>query len=218
MRFLGIALMVISLASCESWDTLTTDELVPEATMERIKAEKAAAKALADNERLTLQKRTFGVLADFVGNTYRGEPVGGGADAVADFQQWEWADEDEPSLLIRHSLSDGSYGGDTVVRGDPETGELSYVYTTTAGFITRGTFSVSDAGTWEAIEDVEGHADITKVRSKGHTRSDGALVSSSEYLKNGKWVPGHSFVYREVEETLEELLAAPKRFKWLPGR
>ncbi len=209
MRVLGLILSVALLASCQSWKALSSDELVPEEAIERIRAKKATeAQSLAE-QRAQRQKETFGILADFVGNTYRGEPTGGSAEAVADIQQWTWADEDAPTLLIQHSLEDGSYGGDTLVRRDAETGELSYVYKTTAGFTTRGTFAVSKAGVWEAVEDVEGHAEITKVRSKGHQRSDGALVSTSEYLKNGRWVPGHSFVYTKSDRTLAEHLEKP---------
>ena len=213
MRLGGIMLTVCLLASCQAWEPLTADELVPEATMERIRAEKAAANQSIADQRAQEQKQTFGILADFVGSTYRGVPVGGGSDAVADIQQWEWADEEASTILIRHSLEDESYGGDTIVRRDEKSGKLSYVYTTTAGFITEGTFDVSDEGTWEAIEDVTGHSDITKVRSNGHIRDDGALISRSEYLKNGTWVPGHSFVYHKSDKTLEQHLKKPAGWK-----
>ena len=202
------------LTSCQAWEPLTTKDLVPAETMERIKAEKAAAEQNLHADRATLQMETFGILADFVGNTYRGEPIDGSSEAVADIQEWAWADEEEPSLLIRHSLEDGSYGGDTIVRRDSATGKLSYVYTTTAGFVTRGTFEVSEEGTWEAEEDVEGHTDISKVRSSGHVREDGALISSSEYLKkDGTWVTGHGFVYRKSDRTLAEHLDKPAGWK-----
>ena len=35
------------------------------------------------------------------------------------------------------------------------------------------------------------------VKAIGELLPDGTLVTSSEYLKNGKWEPGHSAVYRE---------------------
>lgn len=218
MRFGVLILSMFVLASCAEWGTLTKESLISEETMERVKSEKAAFEQRKANERAARQKETFGLLASFAGNTYRGEPMGASSEAVADIQEWSWIDEEEPSLLIRHALEDGSYGGDTIVKKNSETGALTYVYTTTADFVTNGTFNLLDSRRWEAVEEVEGHAEISKVRNNGTLQNDGAFISSSEYFKNGRWVSGHAFIYRQTEETLEELLAKPKRFGWIPGR
>ena len=218
MRLGGILLMMTMLASCAGWGPLTQKDLLPESTMERVKAEKEVFEARKAVEYVEGQKEIFGVLAEFVGHTYVGEPRGGDKDALADFQEWSWHDERVPTLQIRHSLEDGSYGGSTIVRRNEVTGDLSYVYTTTAGLVSKGVFNVSQSGKWSAEEKVEGHESITKVRSKGNRRKDGSLVTTSEYFQDGRWVAGDAFVYRRSEETLEELLAGPKRFGWIPGR
>lgn len=190
--------LATSLVACAGWGALTTKDLVPEETVERVKAQKAAANVTP------AQRAVFGILADFPGHTFRGEPTGDNPVNVADVQRWEWTDNGE-ALLIRHALEDGSYGGDTIVRPGEKDGRLAYVYDTNTGFSTEGTFSISDDGTWEAVEDVVGQSDVTKVRSRGHRRADGALISSSDYFKDGEWVAGHGFVYKEVDQDLPEL-------------
>ena len=201
MRILFTSLMTLTLIGCAGYEPLTTDVLVPAETMARVKAQSAIAPPTLK------QRQTYGILAEFPGRTFRGEPAGDSETAVADYQEWAWA-EDGKALLIRHALEDGSYGGDTIVRPSDEEGVLTYVYNTNAGFSTQGTFSVSPDGVWEAVEDVVGQSEVTKVRSRGHRREDGALVSASDYLKHGEWVPGHSFVYVETHADLPELQTA----------
>jgi hypothetical protein len=49
------------------------------------------------------------------------------------------------------------------------------------------------------LEQVKGHAEgITEVRASSELKSNGTLVSSSEYLKGGQWVPGHRATYRQA--------------------
>lgn len=198
MRLILSVFLIASLAACASWGALTQEELVPDDTMERVKAAKNQGAATQ------AQKEKFGILADFAGHMYRGVPTEASSESVADVQLWLWS-EDGEHLIIKHRLEDGSYGGDTVISKDESNGQLSYVYKTNAGFNTTGKFSVSPDGTWEAIEEVTGQSDVTMVRSRGHKREDGALVSTSDYLKSGKWVPGHSFVYTEVWRDLPTL-------------
>ena len=198
MRAIFACIIAASLVGCAGWGTLSQDDLLSEETMSRIKAAKSR------NEITPEQREKFGILADFVGRTFRGEPTQSSAESVADVQLWLWSDDGE-DLIIKHRLEDGSYGGDSIVTHDASSGKLAYVYNTNAGFSTHGDFTLSDEGTWEAIEEVTGDSEITKVRSRGHIRADGALISKSEYFKNGEWVPGNSFVYREVWQDLPEL-------------
>ncbi len=198
MRIVGVLAVCLCVVGCSSWGALMQDELLPEETMERVKAAKSRAAPTA------AQKEHFGVLADLVGRTFRGEPTDASAGAVADVQLWLWSDDGE-ALIIKHRLEDGSYGGDSIVTKNTETGKLSYIYNTNAGFSTRGDFVLDGKGTWEAIEEVTGNSDVTKVRSRGYIREDGAMISNSEYLKKGEWVPGNSFIYHEVWQDLPKL-------------
>jgi len=38
---------------------------------------------------------------------------------------------------------------------------------------------------------------MTEVKATGEVHADGAMHSKSEYLKEGKWVPGHEVNYKE---------------------
>ncbi len=194
-----IFIPVFSVTACTAWAPLTQSEsLVAEDTMARAKA--ASARVSASSQ----QKETFGVLAKFPGRTFKGVPTGSSSETLADFQHWAWADNGE-ALLIRHALEDGSYGGETIVRKDIATGELAYVYNTNAGFSTEGVFTVHEDGTWEAVEEVDGQGDITKVRSRGEILPSGKMISTSEYFSNGTWTLGHGFEYREVWQDLPQL-------------
>lgn len=152
------------------------------------------------------QAEVFGPLAAMVGKKWRGEPLGESSEQEPDYQSWEWA-LDGAALLIRHALADGSYGGDTYVYRNAKDEGLTYVYTTTAGFITQGAFTFGDDGSWTAEEVVEGHPEITRVRSTVIPGEDGSLAMSGSYLRNGAWEPGHGFIYRETDEAMPVLNA-----------
>lgn len=54
----------------------------------------------------------------------------------------------------------------------------------------------------EALENVENNAQgITQVRSYSVLDKSGKLEVSSEYLQHGKWLKGHSAVYKRVPQT-----------------
>ena len=148
-------------------------------------------------------------MADMVGRRFKGSPASGSTEPLIDYQSWEWA-LGGTAILIRHVLSDGSYGVDTYVYRNAETGALDYVYITNSGFRTEGSFTLADDGSWIAEEDVIGQGDITKVRSTGRILPDGSTETVSEYLKGGQWVPGHSFRYEETSEAMPRL-KAPSR-------
>ncbi|MEO1406132.1 MAG: hypothetical protein AAFV54_06535 [Pseudomonadota bacterium] len=184
---------------CSSWSTLNQDEMLPPEA--RFHATKPAARVAKATK---WQKETFGPLVEFIGHTYRGEPLEGSSEAVADIQTWNWA-IGGAGVSIQHALEDRSYGGETLIYHDAATDALSYVYVTNAGFRTEGTFELADDGSWVAEEAVTGHPTITKVRSTGSPRSDGSLMSVSEYLQEGEWTPGNQFLYREVFDAVPEL-------------
>ncbi len=101
-------------------------------------------------------------------------------------------------LVNRHALEDGSYGGVTYVYENAQTGSLDYVYVTSAGFHTTGTFVLGEDGSWTAEEAVTGHETITRVRSTGRIMPDGRIAMVSEYLAKDVWSPGRNVVYSEV--------------------
>jgi len=166
--------------------------------MERVRS--AASKSPVTAE----QREAFGSLADFAGRTFQGVATEDSAGSVTDVQLWLW-NEDGKALIVKHRLEDGSYGGDSMITKDAATGKLSSVYKTNAGFSTTGIITLNEDGSWDSTEDVIGTSNVTKVRSRGHVREDGALISVSEYLLDGEWVPGNSFVYTEVWKDLPEL-------------
>ncbi|WP_370172186.1 MULTISPECIES: hypothetical protein [Hyphomonas] len=149
----------------------------------------------------------FGMLASLVGTRWYGEP--GDADKVqgqpADYSEWNW-DLGGSVLVNRHVLADGSYGGVTYVQKNRASGQLDYVYITSAGFRTSGSFTLNDDGSWTAYETVTGLNDIIGVRSTGRLTEDGALVSVSEFETRDGWKPGHEFRYEPTIEPMPELV------------
>lgn len=143
------------------------------------------------------QTGTFGALAGLAGRTWRSEAVGEGKAGPADISAWSW-DLGGRVLVNRHALEDGSYGGVTYVYENAQTGSLDYVYVTSAGFHTTGTFVLGEDGSWTAEEAVTGHETITRVRSTGRIQPDGRMAMVSEYLAKDVWSPGRNVVYSEV--------------------
>ncbi|MEO1027470.1 MAG: hypothetical protein AAFX02_00290, partial [Pseudomonadota bacterium] len=135
--------------------------------------------------------------ASLVGKTFLGTPPNAGPDELGDIQTWEWAVGGN-ALSIRHAIEDGSYGGETLIYHDEAKGTLAYMYVTNAGFATQGTMTFGADESWTSQEAVSGHPTITEVKSTGRIQADGTMNMTSEYLDDGKWVPGHAFIYREV--------------------
>ena len=99
-------------------------------------------------------------------------------------------------VRITHSLNDGAYGGEVIVRWDEEKQAVCYYYFTTDTFWTEGTMSFKD-GKIASHEIVKGKAEgITEVRATIEMHPDGTYLQKSEYLKDGKWSPGREALYR----------------------
>ncbi len=104
------------------------------------------------------------------------------------------------AVRIRHSINHGDYGGESMLFYDKESDAIVYYYFTTAGFMTKGVTRIED-GKMISLEDVIGNENgITKVESIGEEVEPGVWRSSSRYLKDGEWVPGHSIDYRETPD------------------
>lgn len=129
-----------------------------------------------------------------LGNTYIAEfPNSTPEQPVHDVVTYERALNGK-AIRSFHSINDGAYGGETIIRWEDSTESLVYHYFTTQGFMTTGTMTVED-GKYTAYEEVIGNADgTTAVRSSG-VFSEAKIEVNSEYLTNGKWTPGHTGTY-----------------------
>lgn len=146
----------------------------------------------------------FGALDGLVGKTWRSAPAGEGETGPADISRWS-RDLGGRVLVNRHVLEDGSYGGVTYVYENAQTGSLDYVYVTSAGFHTTGSFELGEDGSWTAEEEVTGHDTITRVRSTGRILADGRMEMTSEYFARGEWSPGRNVVYAPTGEPVPEI-------------
>lgn len=137
------------------------------------------------------------VLRPFLGRTWRGELKNSTPEKpVVDVSRWERALNGQ-AVRVLHSINGGEYGGETLIFWSAEKKCIAYHYVTTAGFQTEGVSTVED-GKFISTEKVKGSSGgITEVKAVAELRPDGVLVTSSQYFKEGKWVPGHSATYRE---------------------
>lgn len=133
----------------------------------------------------------------FLGKTWRGEFKESTPEKpMVDVARWERALNGK-AIRMMHSVNDGSYGGESILRWDAEKKQIVYFYFTTAGFMTSGTMSIAD-GKITATEKVSGSAKIAEVRSISEIRADGTMLSKAEYLdKDGKVTGGREVTYRE---------------------
>lgn len=133
----------------------------------------------------------------FIGRTWKGTGPGPQpGTSMTDVARWERALNGQ-AIRTLHSVNDGEYGGESLIFWDRAEKSLVFHYFTTAGFQTRGTMSF-DGARCVAHETVTGNeSGITEVRSTTEILADGSMQTKSEYLRNGTWVPGHSFLYKE---------------------
>lgn len=115
---------------------------------------------------------------------------------VVDVARWERALNGK-AVRITHSINNGSYGGESIIRWDEKKQAVGYHYFTTAGFMTEGTMTFTNGKilTHEAVTGNPGG--VTEVKGTTEMRSDGSFVIKTEQLKNGEWVPGRETTYRE---------------------
>jgi hypothetical protein len=132
-----------------------------------------------------------------LGKTWRGPFKNSNPEKpTIDVARWERALNGK-AVRVLHSVNDGAYGGESIIRYDKDAKQLVYYYFTTAGFMTSGTMTVVN-GTFVGVEKVTGDANgVTEVRSTTELRPDGTLVAKAEYLKDGQLTRGREVVYRE---------------------
>lgn len=159
----------------------------------------AGAVAGEDEKALAPDYSALAPLAPFVGKTWRGEGQDPDGAVFVDVSRWDWILGGR-AVRIVHSLNDGAYGGQTTVFPDPETGSLKFHYVTTDGFVTEGAADVT-GGSFISREKVTGHPTITEVRATARMDAAGkVMTTTSEYLKNGEWVPGNMIRYVPAPE------------------
>jgi hypothetical protein len=119
----------------------------------------------------------------------------GSGKPTTDVARWERALNGRV-VRITHSLNDGAYGGEVIVRWDEEKQAVCYHYFTTDTFWTEGTMTFKD-GKITSHEFVKGKAGgVTEVRATLEMQSDGNYLQRSEFLKDGKWTSGREALYR----------------------
>lgn len=116
-----------------------------------------------------------------------------------DVVRWERALNGK-AIRVVHSVNEGEYGGETFIVWDAKKQSLVFFSFTTAGFYTTGT-TKQEGNKFISHEYVTGSADaITEVRSTMEFLPEGRMHSKAEYLKNGRWEPGHELRYVEAPE------------------
>jgi hypothetical protein len=135
-------------------------------------------------------------LAPLLGKTYRGTLTDANGKPVAtDISRWE-AILNGQAVRILHSVNNGAYGGESIIRWDEQKGTLTSYYATTAGFHTTGTARV-EGNRLHTEEDVHGNAGgATAVRAITEIQPDGGFKVSVSQLRNGQWEKGGERVYR----------------------
>jgi hypothetical protein len=129
--------------------------------------------------------------------TWKGKFEGGKPDKpVVDVMRWERTLNGK-AVRILHSINDGAYGGETIIRWDEQKQAVVYYYFTTANYMTVGAMTLK-GGKITTHETVEGRkSGVTEVRATTELRPGGTVYVKAEYFANGKWQPGHEVNYRE---------------------
>ncbi|WP_144391840.1 hypothetical protein [Pleionea sediminis] len=136
----------------------------------------------------------------FVGHTYKGVFKSSTPEKpMIDISRWE-RHLNGTAIRIEHSLNEGEYGGESIIFFDRKAQKLRYFYFTTAVFFTEADVTF-DGNILISREKVTGNQNgITEVKSKAWLLDDGSMKTESQYLKNGKWIPGHSADYTRAPE------------------
>src|SRR2546430_16124359 len=83
-------------------------------------------------------------LRPLLDKTWRGEFANSKPEKpTIDVMRWERALNGK-AVRVLHSVNDGVYGGETIIRWDENKQAVTYHYFTTAGFMTAGTMSFKD--------------------------------------------------------------------------
>jgi hypothetical protein len=135
-------------------------------------------------------------LAPLLGKTFKGTLKDAEGKTVGtDVSRWEAALNGQ-AVRITHSVNDGVYGGESIIRWDEEKAVLAYFYFTTAGFYTTGTVHV-DGSRILTEEVVHGNAGgINGVKAVTEILPDGGFKVSVSHLQKGQWDKAGERIYR----------------------
>jgi hypothetical protein len=117
---------------------------------------------------------------------------------TVDVMRWERALNGK-AVRVLHSVNDGAYGGETLIRWDDQKQAVCYHYFTTAGFMTTGTMRFQD-GKVLTHEVVTGSPSggTTEVRGTSELRPGSEFHVKTEHRKQGAWAPGREVTYQEA--------------------
>lgn len=136
--------------------------------------------------------------APYIGKTWKGvfSSSENQQKKTIDVSVWERA-LNGTAVRVLHSVNDGEYGGESLIFYDKKEKQLVFFYFTTAGFYTRGSVKTEE-NRIISHETVTGNTQgITEVTSTSEILPDGRMKTSSNYLKNGRWVKGHEVLYEQ---------------------
>ena len=154
----------------------------------------AASLPAAETGKLDEQLEPF---RPFIGKTWRGEFKNSKPEKpTIDVARWERALNGK-AVRVVHSINDGYYGGESLIRWDQEKNQITYHYFSTGGFYNTGVMTFA-GNTLTAVEKVFGNTNgVTEVRSTYELRPDGTLLNRSQYLKDGQPSGSREVLYKE---------------------
>lgn len=156
----------------------------------------------ADLPKADVPADRFAVFGPLLGRTWRG--VGTGPEGVVDIQRWERAVGGH-AVRVVHSVNDGAYSGETLIVHDKTRDALVFHYFTTGGFHTTGVITPNGAGAYEVEETVHGFPGLDTISSTAALGADGVMKVRSRTQKDGTWVEGGGFDYREAPDAVLKL-------------
>jgi hypothetical protein len=135
--------------------------------------------------------------APLAGKSWRGEGKGPDGNPVVDVATYEMILGGR-AFQSTHRLTDGTYGGRTIIFYDEGAKKYIFHYFTTAGFHTIGEIVPTETG-FSAVEKVEGHPEFAEVRSEAFFEGNTIRVESSHVTHDGEVSGGETLTYEEID-------------------
>lgn len=141
------------------------------------------------------------LFAPILGKTFSGEIKQSTAEQpMVDVVRYERA-LNGTAVRSFHSINDGDYGGETLMRWDDDAQKIVFHYFTTEGFMTSG--HLEPRGdvlySYETVANPEKAGGVTAVEAET-TISAEEITVKSWYLIGDEKIPGHTAVYHPAPE------------------